>query len=476
MKPPPFRYHDPTSLEEALDLVATLDNAKLLAGGQSLMPMLNLRLAFPDDVVDLNRIESLAHVSESGNGISIGAMTRQRALERSALIGRACPLLHEALAQVGHRQTRSRGTIGGSLCHLDPSAELPVAAAALGATIHVSRRGGSRSLPMSEFPAFYMTPAIEPDEIVTAIDFEPWPAGHGYAFVEFARRLGDFAVTGVAVLLDIDGDGIIRRASIALGGVGEGPIRCPDAEAAISGAEANDDRFDEAARICGEIEAMGMCTHRPPIAATWPACCPGAPSPVHWSARRAKRDEESAAMKDTRSIALVVNGVRHEVEVETRMTLADCLRHRLRLTGTHLGCEHGVCGACTVIVDGQAVRSCLMLAVQAERAEVTTVEGISGAGGALHPLQEAFRDRHGLQCGFCTPGMLMTLMEFLDENPAPSETEVREAISGNLCRCTGYQGIVAAALDAATRLRGSDQAPADARPTGVESVGTEAKP
>ena len=178
-------------------------------------------------------------------------------------------------------------------------------------------------------------------------------------------------------------------------------------------------------------------------------------------------------MKDTRSIGLTVNGVRHEVEVETRMTLADCLRHRLRLTGTHLGCEHGVCGACTVLVDGQAVRSCLMLAVQAERAEVTTVEGIAGAEGALHPLQEAFRDRHGLQCGFCTPGMLMTLIEFLDENPAPSETEVREAISGNLCRCTGYQGIVAAALDAAARLRGAGSASPDADSTGVTSAGTE---
>ena len=174
MKPPPFRYHDPDDLDEALDLVATLDNAKLLAGGQSLMPMLNLRLAFPDDVVDLNRIESLAHVSESADGISVGAMTRQREVERSDLVRRACPVMHEALAQVGHRQTRNRGTIGGSLCHLDPSAELPVVAAALDATIHVSRRGGSRSLPMSEFPAFYMTPAIEPDEIVTSIDFEPW--------------------------------------------------------------------------------------------------------------------------------------------------------------------------------------------------------------------------------------------------------------------------------------------------------------
>ena len=256
MKPPPFRYHDPTGLDEALDLVATLDNAKLLAGGQSLMPMLNLRLAFPDDVVDLNRIEDLAHITESNRAITIGAMTRQRAIERSDLVGRVCPLLHEALAQVGHRQTRNRGTIGGSLCHLDPSAELPVVAAALDATIHVARRGGSRSVPMSEFPAFYMTPAIEPDEIVTAIAFEPWPVGHGYAFVEFARRLGDFAVAGVAVLLDVSDDDVIRRVSIALGGVGEGPIRCPEAEAALVGMTASDERLEESARICGEIEAM----------------------------------------------------------------------------------------------------------------------------------------------------------------------------------------------------------------------------
>ena len=153
-------------------------------------------------------------------------------------------------------------------------------------------------------------------------------------------------------------------------------------------------------------------------------------------------------MKDMRSIALAVNGIRHEVEVETRLTLADCLRHRLGLTGTHLGCEHGVCGACTVLVDGQAVRSCLMLAVQAERSEVTTVEGIAGAGGALHPLQEAFRDRHGLQCGFCTPGMLMSCKALLARNPTPSRAEIKTALSGNICRCGTYPHVFAAVLAA----------------------------
>ena len=149
---------------------------------------------------------------------------------------------------------------------------------------------------------------------------------------------------------------------------------------------------------------------------------------------------------------ITVNGERHPADVEPRVTLADFLRDHLRLTGTHLGCEHGVCGACTVLLDGRAVRSCLSLAVQANGRELTTVEGLAPAGG-LHPLQEALRDHHGLQCGFCTPGMLTTLVEFLRENPDPTAEDVRVAISGNLCRCTGYQGIVDAALDAAKRLR-----------------------
>ncbi len=154
-------------------------------------------------------------------------------------------------------------------------------------------------------------------------------------------------------------------------------------------------------------------------------------------------------MSDRRRITLRVNGRNYEREIETRLTLADFLRHELELTGTHLGCEHGVCGACTVLVDGASVRSCLMLAVQAADREVTTVEGLASADGKLNLLQQAFQANHGLQCGFCTPGMLMTLTEFLESHPDPSEQEVREAISGNLCRCTGYQSIVAAALDAA---------------------------
>ena len=153
-------------------------------------------------------------------------------------------------------------------------------------------------------------------------------------------------------------------------------------------------------------------------------------------------------------MTLKVNGVEHRRQAPVRMLLSDFLRHELRLTGTHVGCEHGVCGACTVLVDGRSARSCLMLAVQADGCDILTIEGIANTDDTLHPLQEAFQRNHALQCGFCTPGMLTTLMELLADNPSPSEEEVKVTISGNLCRCTGYAGIVKAALEAAAVMRG----------------------
>ena len=158
-------------------------------------------------------------------------------------------------------------------------------------------------------------------------------------------------------------------------------------------------------------------------------------------------------MSSAYKVSVDVNGRRHEREVEPRQLLSDFLRHELGLTGTHVGCEHGVCGACTVLLDGEPVRSCILFAVQADGHAVTTVEGLSPGPDQLHPLQEAFWECHGLQCGFCTPGFLMTLVPFLDENPDPTEAEIRQALSGNLCRCTGYQHIVDAVMLAAERRR-----------------------
>jgi aerobic-type carbon monoxide dehydrogenase small subunit (CoxS/CutS family) len=167
--------------------------------------------------------------------------------------------------------------------------------------------------------------------------------------------------------------------------------------------------------------------------------------------------EEMLAFTEEREIAVTVNGQRYERRVPVRMLLSDFLRHELRLTGTHVGCEHGVCGCCTILCNGEAVRSCLMLAVQADNLFLTTIEGMAGTQSELHPIQQAFLEKHGLQCGFCTPGIIISVHAMLHEHPDPSEEEIREGLAGNICRCTGYQNIVEAVKLAAERVRQAPQ-------------------
>jgi carbon-monoxide dehydrogenase medium subunit len=256
MKPPVFSYHDPRTVAEVVGLLGRLENAKLLAGGQSLMPMLNMRFLLPDHVVDLNRVDELAYIRDEAGALEIGAMTRQSDIEFSDLVRARCPLMHEAIVLVGHRQTRNRGTIGGSLCHLDPAAELVSVAAACDATVVVAGPSGGREMAFADFPIAFMAPAIEPNELVTAVRFPIWAAGHGYAFVEFARRHGDFAVVSAAALLETDGSGKITRASLTIGGAGIAPFRAREAESALVGQAAGDKLFRDAGETCRAIEAV----------------------------------------------------------------------------------------------------------------------------------------------------------------------------------------------------------------------------
>jgi carbon-monoxide dehydrogenase medium subunit len=256
MKPPPFRYYDPRTLADAIGLLGRLDNAKLLAGGQSLMPMLNMRYVLPDHVIDLNRVDGLSYIREAGGAIEIGAMTRQRELEFSELIRTRLPLMQEAILQIGHRQTRNRGTIGGSLCHLDPAAELVTLGAAYDASVVVTGPNGQREIAFADFPVAYMATAVEPNEILTAVRFTPWPAGHGYAFVEFSRRHGDFAITSAAVLLEADGGGRIKRASVTIGGAAMTPVRAREVEQALVGNVPTPELMRAACESCRAIEAI----------------------------------------------------------------------------------------------------------------------------------------------------------------------------------------------------------------------------
>ncbi len=256
MKPAPFDYHAPRTLEEATGLLATLENAKVLAGGQSLVPMMNFRYVIVDHLVDLAQVETLRGITIANGAMRIGAMTRQRDLEFAPEIERHVPLLRAALAHIGHRQTRNRGTIGGSLAHADPAAELPAICAAHDAAIEVASKRGVRTIPFRDFVAGFMTTAVEPDEIVTAITLPLWPDGHVYGFQEFARRHGDFALAGAAALLDLGPGAMVRRAAIALFGVATTPLRLEAGEAMLVGKTLDADVIRNAAATAQAIEAI----------------------------------------------------------------------------------------------------------------------------------------------------------------------------------------------------------------------------
>jgi carbon-monoxide dehydrogenase medium subunit len=256
MKPAPFDYHAPRNLEEATGLLASLENAKVLAGGQSLVAMMNFRYVIADHLVDIGGVAALSGISIAGGTLRIGAMTRQRDLEFSTDVEQHCPILHEALQHVGHRQTRNRGTIGGSLSHADPAAELPAICLLHDAEIEIASRRGTRRMSMREFAVGFMTTALEADELVTAIELKLWPAAHGYGFQEFARRHGDFALAGAAALLDVAPDRSVRRAAITLFGVAASPVRLDAAESALRGKRLDMTAIDTAAAEARSIEPL----------------------------------------------------------------------------------------------------------------------------------------------------------------------------------------------------------------------------
>jgi carbon-monoxide dehydrogenase medium subunit len=401
LKPPPFDYHSPESLDEALALLAEHgDEAKVLAGGQSLVPLLAFRLARPSVLIDLNRVPGLSGIAAADGHLVVGALTREVEAERSADVRRHAPLMAEALPLIGHSAIRNRGTVGGSIAHADPAAELPAVALAAGAELVVaSAARGERVIAADDFFQGYFTTALEPDEVLTSVRFPVAPAGTGARFEEAARRHGDFAMVGVGATVRLEGDAV-ADARLVLIGMADTPVRARAAEQALVGATPGDDLFTAA----GAAAVEGLTP----------------PSDLHASSAY-------------------------------RRHVAGVLRDDLGLTGTHVGCEHGVCGACTVLVDGAAVRSCLMFAVQARGSKVQTIEGLA-VDGQLNPLQQALWESHSFQCGFCTPGFVMQITELLELNPTPTEQEIREALSGNTCRCTGYQSIV----DGVLRASGAD--------------------
>jgi CO/xanthine dehydrogenase FAD-binding subunit len=253
LKPPVFGYHAPRDVDEVLALLAEHgEDGKLLAGGQSLIPLLNFRIAHPDPLIDLNRTAGLSGIRRADGALRIGTMTRHSTLEHSTLVAERWPLLTDAIKLVAHMQIRNRGTVGGSVAHADPSAELPVAMAAADARMHVRSARGARTIEAADFFVNHLMTTMEPDELLVEIEVPPMPARTGHAFVEFARRHGDFALAGAAVLLTVDEAGTCRRASIALLAAAPTPFRVTAAEQLLVGATVDQAAAEAAADLAVE--------------------------------------------------------------------------------------------------------------------------------------------------------------------------------------------------------------------------------
>ncbi|MFL5818803.1 MAG: FAD binding domain-containing protein [Conexibacter sp.] len=259
MKPPPFDYEAPRELDEALALLAERgEDGKVLAGGQSLVPLLNFRLARPEVLIDINGVQALATLGREGTHLHIGALTRHAQAEHSSVVREQWPLLADALRWVAHPQIRNRGTVGGSVAHSDPSAELPVVLSALDARYHVRSARGARTLEREEMFLGQLETGVRPDELLCAIEVPAMAPGAGWAFVEYARRHGDFALGGTAVVLDVEPDGTVGRAAIALLGAGPTPLRAAAAEHALVGQAVDDAVAREAAALAvAEIAPTG---------------------------------------------------------------------------------------------------------------------------------------------------------------------------------------------------------------------------
>jgi len=257
MKPSAFEYHAPATVEQALHLAGTLANAKFLAGGQTLMPMMNFRFVQPDHVIDLNTVDELQGIQLVAGKLRIGAMARQRDIERAELVRRVAPLIPEAYALVSHPQIRNRGTLGGSLCHLDPASEQHCFLTAQGATLRVRGMSGERQVDVADWALGYMTPNLEEGEMLVDIDCEVWPEGHGWSFTEYARRRGDYAIVGVAALATCDSRRRINRLALAICGIDAGPVRLREIEKAAIGRSVDESLFADIERAAGAVEAMG---------------------------------------------------------------------------------------------------------------------------------------------------------------------------------------------------------------------------
>jgi carbon-monoxide dehydrogenase medium subunit len=466
-------YINATTIDEVLQALSERgESARIVAGATDLILELErgVRKGI-DTLIDVTRIPSLDHITiDEDNVIHLGPLvTHNHCVESRLLRARAYPLARAAW-EVGASQIRNRGTIAGNLITASPANDTITPLMALDASVTLQSTRGTRTVALKDFYTGVRKTVMQPDEMMVDISFPAMATSARGTFIKLAlRRAQAISIIDVTVVLDT-GKGSIKSAAIALGAVAPTIIRAPEAERYLVGKPLTDEVFEEAARLtmlsCKPIddirgsaayrsEMVRVCTLRGLKLVREGQEHVGMPvEPILlWGSGKEEGRGLKAHESPSSPIETMINGRKYTFSSGHEKTLLRLLREDANLIGTKEGCAEGECGACTVFLDGKAVMACLVPAPRAHSAEIVTVEGLA-SDGRLHPVQEAFVEYGAVQCGYCTPGFLMSGAMLLEEKSNPTRNEIEQAITGNLCRCTGYYKIVQAIESAATSLLG----------------------
>jgi carbon-monoxide dehydrogenase medium subunit len=459
-------YLRPASMDEALRLLREhAGRARVVAGGTDVLVQLPRGILPTETLIDITALRELRYIREEGGVLALGALaTHNDVIASPQCVERALPLA-QACAEVGAPPIRTRATVVGNLITASPANDTITPLMALGAELVLTSADGERVVPLSAFYAGFRKTVLRPDELVREIRVPTLGTRERGTFLKLGlRRAQAISVIDVALVVTRTVDGTVSAARIAMGSVAPTIVRAPTAEAYLVGKLLDDAAIQEAARLASADarpidDPRGSAAYRSATlvglvaeglrriaagteATGWPE------RPILLEIPTAPRD----ALPFDGTIQTTINGTAYTLVGAERKSLLNALREDAGLTGSKEGCAEGECGACTVWLDGQAVMSCLVPAAQAHGARVTTIEGLAGTskdgGEKLHPLQRAFIERGAVQCGFCIPGMLMAGARLLDERPQPSLADAQTALSGNICRCTGYRKILDAVFAA----------------------------